>query len=65
MAEFVVNKYNKKKYIQHTVRIEETTFDKLKEVATRNNLPSFNEFLNNCLQFAMDNVKEMDIKKNK
>ena len=65
MSEFVVKKHNKRKYIQHTVRIEENLFDKLKEVSERNNLPSFNEFINDCLRFSMNNLKELDIKKDK
>lgn len=46
-----------KKYIQYTVRLEETILDNIKEIAQKEDI-SINEVVNQSLQFAIDDYKK-------
>lgn len=46
-----------KKYIQYTVRLEETILDNIKAIAQKEDI-SINEVVNQSLQFAIDDYKK-------
>ena len=46
-----------KKYIQYTVRMEETILENIKEIAQKEDI-SINEVVNQSLQFAIDDYKK-------
>lgn len=46
-----------KKYIQYTIRLEETILENIKEIAQKEDI-SINEVVNQSLQFAIDDYKK-------
>ena len=60
MADFVIKSRKRKDYTQFTARIETKTLDSIKKIVKDNNLISINEFINDCLKFAIDNLKITD-----
>jgi len=46
-----------KKYIQYTVRLEETILENIKAIAQKEDI-SINEVVNQSLQFAIDDYKK-------
>ncbi len=57
MSDFIVRSRRKKDYTQFTARIETDTLDSIRKIVDDNNLISINEFINDCLKFAIDNLK--------
>ncbi len=57
MADFIIKSRKRKDYTQFTARIETDTLDSIKKIVNDNNLISINEFINDCLKFAIDNLK--------
>ena len=55
MKEFIVKR--RKNYVQRTCRIEEDLLDKIESIVLEYNLPSANSFINECLRFALENLK--------
>lgn len=51
------HKKNNKKYVQYTLRIEEKTLTKIKEIAGKEDL-SINEVVNQSLQFAIEDYEK-------
>ena len=51
------HKKTNKKYIQYTLRIEETILERIKDISTKEDL-SINEVINQSLQDAIDTYKE-------
>ena len=60
MADFVIKSRKRKDYTQFTARIETDTLDNIKKIVKDNNLISINEFINDCLKFAIDNLKVLE-----
>ncbi len=60
MEDFVIKTRKKKEYEQFTCRIEIELLDKIRNIVVDNNLPSVNEFINDCLRFSIDNLKIME-----
>lgn len=56
MAEFIVKSRKKKDYTQFTARIETDVLDNVRKIVEDNNL-SINEFINDSLKFAIENLK--------
>lgn len=56
MKEFIIKKVERKSYVQRTCRIEEVLLDKLEELSYENN-KSVNSIINDCIRFAIDNLK--------
>ena len=56
MKEFIIKKVEKKLYVQYTCRIEEELLDRLKELSYENN-QSVNSLVNDCIRFALKNLK--------
>ena len=46
-----------KKYIQYTIRLEETILENIKEIAQKEDI-SINEVVNQSLKFAIDDYKK-------
>lgn len=57
MKEFIVKKKVKKDYEQFTCRIEVETLNRIRDIVLESNLDSVNGFINDCLKFALDNIK--------
>jgi len=57
MKEFIVRKRENKNYVQVTCRIEEEILNKIDEIVLECNLQSRNSFINDCLRFAIENMK--------
>ena len=60
MADFIIKSRKRKDYTQFTTRIETDTLDNIKKIVKDNNLISINEFINDCLKFAIDNIKILE-----
>ena len=57
MKDFTVKKRTRKDYVQFTCRIEENLLEEIKHIVLDNDLESVNSFINNCLKFAIENIK--------
>ncbi len=57
MSDFIVKSRRKKDYTQFTARIETEILDDIRKIVDDNNLVSINEFINDCLKFAIENIK--------
>ena len=60
MKEFIVKR--RKNYVQFTCRIEEEVLEEIKHIVLDYDLESVNCFINECLRFALENLK-IDIEK--
>ena len=47
----------RKNYVQFTCRIEEEVLEKIKHIVLDYDLESVNCFINECLRFALENLK--------
>lgn len=56
MTDFVIKSRKKKDFEQFTCRIETDLLEKMRKIVSENNIPSVNEFLNECLRFALENL---------
>lgn len=57
MKEFIVKKKVRKETEQFTCRIEVDLLKEVRSIVLENNLDSVNQFINDCLRFALDNMK--------
>ncbi len=57
MQDFIINKREIKKYIPFTLRLEEELYEKSKKIVVDNDAKSMNQFFNECIKFAIDNLK--------
>ena len=64
MADFIIKSRKRKDYTQFTTRIETDTLENIKGIVKDNNLISINEFINDCLKFAIDNLKILEEENN-
>ena len=55
MKEFIIRKRGN--YVQRTCRIEEELLEKLEELSYENN-QSVNSLVNDCIRFALNNMKD-------
>ena len=62
MSNFIIKSRKKKDYTQFTARIETDVLDSIRKIVDDNNLISINEFINDCLKFAIQNLKVTDDK---
>lgn len=60
MPDFVIKSRKKKEFEQFTCRIEIELLDRIRNIVVTNNLPSVNEFINDCLRFSIENLKIME-----
>ena len=59
MADFIIKSKKKKDYTQFTARIETDVLENIRKVVKENNL-SINEFINDSLKFALQNMKILE-----
>lgn len=59
MPNFIVGPKPKIEYEQFTCRFEKQLLDKARKLARENQVPSVNEFMNQCIRFAIANLREM------
>lgn len=57
MSDFIVHPKKKKEYEQFTCRIETDLLDNIRKIVDENDLTSINEFINECLRYAIPRVK--------
>ena len=57
VTDFVIKSRKRKDYTQFTARIETETLDNIRRIVKENNLISVNEFINDCLRYAITNLK--------
>lgn len=60
MPDFVIKKKARKEYEQFTCRIEADLLDQIRDIVADYNLPSVNEFINESLRFAINNLTIME-----
>ncbi len=60
MPDFVIKHKKKKDYEQFTCRIESELLETIKMTVLDYNLPSINEFINDCIKYALKNMKIVD-----
>ncbi len=60
MPDFVIKVRKKKEYEQFTCRIEADLLEKIRNIVAENDLPSVNEFINQCLRFSIENLTIME-----
>lgn len=60
MPDFVIKVKKKKEYEQFTCRIEADLLEKIRNIVAENNLPSVNDFINQCLKFSIENLTVME-----
>ena len=65
MSDFIVKSRKKKDYTQFTARIETSVLENIRDIVNDNNLVSINEFINDCLKFAIENLKVTEEEHNK
>ena len=59
MKEFKIPNIDNEKYILKTIRIKNSTLKKVEELSKKNNI-SVNRLLNECIEFALENLNEKD-----
>lgn len=57
MNEFIIHKKKRNKYVPLTLRLEENLYNKSKDIVLKNDLKSVNQFLNDCIRFAIENLE--------
>lgn len=57
MNKLIVRKNVSKDYVQFTCRIENQILTKIRQIVNENNLYSVNSFINECLEFAINNIE--------
>ncbi len=60
MPNFVIKSRKVKDYTQFTARIETDVLEKVRKIVNENNLVSINEFINDSLKFAIENLEIME-----
>lgn len=60
MPDFVIKPKKKKDYEQFTCRIEAELLDEIKKTVLEYNIYSINEFINDCLRYALKNMVILD-----
>lgn len=60
MPDFVIKHKKKRDYEQFTCRIESELLETVKRTVLDYNLPSINEFINDCIKYALKNMKIVD-----
>lgn len=57
MPDFVIKHKKKRDYEQFTCRIEVDLLETIKRTVLDYNLPSINEFINDCIKYSLKNMK--------
>lgn len=57
MKKFIIKRQKKSDYIQFTCRIEENLLGQARTLVKENNFKSVNQFINDCIQFTLDNIE--------
>lgn len=60
MPDFVIKHKKKRDYEQFTCRIESDLLETIKRTVLDYNLPSINEFINDCIKYSLKNMKIID-----
>lgn len=62
MKEFVLPNLNDERSMLKTIRMKNSTLQKLEELSSKNDI-SVNRLINECIEFALENLSENDTKK--
>ena len=60
MPDFVIKHKKKRDYEQFTCRIESDLLETIKRTVLDYNLPSINEFINDCIKYSLKSMKIVD-----
>lgn len=60
IPDFVIKHKKKRDYEQFTCRIESDLLETIKRTVLDYNLPSINEFINDCIKYSLKNMKIVD-----
>ena len=60
MPDFVIKHKKKRDYEHFTWRIESDLLETIKRTVLDYNLPSINEFINDCIKYSLKNMKIVD-----
>ena len=61
MEKFSIPNLNNEKTVLKTIRLKYITLQKLEKISIKNNI-SINRLINECINFALDNIKFEDKK---
>lgn len=64
MKEFKLPNLNKEKSVLKTIRLKYNTLEKIEKLSKKTNI-SINRLINECIEFALDNLSSDDLKKDK
>lgn len=62
MKEFKIPNINEEKTVLKTIRLKFATLQKIEKLAQKNNI-SVNRLINECIEFALDNLQDKDSNK--
>lgn len=62
MKEFKLPNMNEEKSVLRTIRLKFITSQKLEKLSKKSNI-SVNRLINECIEFALDNLTDNDLKK--
>lgn len=63
MEEFKIPNINDQKSVLKAIRLKFSTLQKLEKISTKNNI-FINKLINECINFALDNIKLKNEKEN-
>ncbi|MBR3132978.1 MAG: hypothetical protein IKG42_02715 [Clostridia bacterium] len=58
MREFKIRRRERKEYTVFTCRIEKDVLNQIRSIVLENDLKSVNQFINDCIRYAVENIKE-------
>ena len=58
MNEFIFKRKEKIEYAPFTCRIERKLLNQIRTIVNENDLKSINQFINDSIRFAIDNIKD-------
>lgn len=64
MKEFKLPNLNEEKSVLKTIRLKFNTLEKIETLSKKTNI-SVNRLINECIEFALDNLSSDDLKKDK
>ena len=64
MKEFKLPNLNEEKSVLKTIRLKYNTLEKIEKLSKKTNI-SINRLINECIEFALDNLSSDDLKKDK
>ena len=64
MKEFKLQNLNEEKSVLKTIRLKYSTLERIEQLSKKTNI-SINRLINECIEFALNNLSNDDLKKDK